>query len=72
MLPGDVPRIRRQIDERVDQRPARALLHEIADQAVRVDPVGGAEIDDAEHRLVREQPRGGQGGREGLLERRAL
>ena len=72
MRAGDAPRVRRQIDERVDQRPARAQLREIADQAVRVDPVGGAEIDHAEHRLVREQLRGGQRRRVGHLERRAL
>ena len=59
---GDAPRVRRQIDERVDQRPAGALLREIADEAVRVDPVGGAEIDHAEHRLVREQPRAASAG----------
>ena len=69
---GDPPRVRREIDERVDQRPAGALLREIADEAVGVDPVGGAEIDHAEHRLVREQPRGGQRGRVGRLERGAL
>ena len=69
---GDAPRVGRQIDERVDQRPAGALLREFADEAVRVDPVGGAEIDHAEHPLVVEQPRRGQHGRVGRLERRAL
>jgi hypothetical protein len=69
---GDAPRVRRQIDERVDQRPAGALLREIADEAVGVDPVGGAEIGHAEHRLVREPPRGGQDGRVSRLERGAL
>ena len=53
MLAGDAPGVRRQIDECVDQRPPRAQLGEPADQAVRVDPVGGAEIDHAEHRLLR-------------------
>jgi hypothetical protein len=69
---GDAPRVRREIHERVAQRAAGALLREIADQAVGVDPVGGAEIDHAEHRLVRKQPRGGQHGRVGRLERGAL
>ena len=72
VLAGDAPRVGRQIDERVDQWPAGALLREIADEAVRVDPVGGAEIDHAQHPLVRKQPRGGQHGRVGRLERRAL
>ena len=72
VLAGDGPRVRGQIDERVDHRPAGALLHERADEAVRVDPVGGAEIDDAEHRLVREAPRRGEDGRMRRLERRAL
>jgi hypothetical protein len=69
---GDPPRVRREINERVDQRPATALLRELADEAVGVDPVGGAEIDHAEHRLVRKQPRGGEHGRMGRLERGAL
>ena len=69
VLAGDAPRVRRQIDERVDQRPAGALLREITDEAMRVDPVGGAEIDHPEHRLVRKQPRSGQHGRVGRLER---
>ena len=69
---GDPPRVRRQIDERVDQRPSSALPHEIADQAVGIHPVGGAEIDHAEHRLVRKQSGGGQHGRVGRLERGAL
>ena len=69
---GDAPRVRRQIDERVDQRPAGALVRETADQAVEVDPVGGAEIGNAEHRLIRKQTRGGQRGRAGRLERGAL
>ena len=68
----DLPRVRREIDERVDQRPARALLGESADQAVEVDTVGGAEIDHTEHRLVRKQSRGGQGGHVGRLERGPL
>jgi len=72
MLARDAPRVRRQIDECVDQRPARAQLGELADQTVRVDPVGGAEIDHAEHPLVRKQPRGGQRRRVGRLERGAL
>ena len=72
VLSGDAPRVRRQVHERVDQRPARAPLGEIADQAVRVDPVGGAEIGHAQHRLVREQPRGAQRRRVGRLERRTL
>ena len=33
---GDPPRVRREINERVDQLPASALRHEIADEAVRV------------------------------------
>ncbi len=69
---GDTPCVRRQVDERVDQRPAGALPRELADQAVGVHPVGGAEIDDAEHRLVRKQPRRGQHGRVGRRERGAL
>ena len=69
---GDAPRVRRQIDERVDQRSAGALPHEIADQAVGVHPVGGTEIDHAEHRLVRKQLRRGQHGRVGRRERGAL
>jgi hypothetical protein len=68
----DTPRIRRQIDERVDQRPAGALVDEVADQAVGIDPVGGAEIDHAQNRLIRELSRGGQRGRVGRLERGAL
>ena len=72
MVGGDAPRVRRQIDERVDQRPSVALPHEIADQAVGIHPVGGAEIDHAEHRLVRKQSRRGQHGRVGRLERSAL
>ena len=69
---GDPPDVRRQIYERVDQRPAGALLRELADEAVGVDPVGGAEIDHAEHRLVRKQPRGVQRGRVGRLKGGAL
>ena len=69
---GDPPRVRREINERVDQRPAGALLREIADEAVGVHAVGGAQIGHAEHGLVREQPRGGQHGRVGRLERGAL
>ena len=72
LVGGDPPDVRREIYERVDQRPAGALLRELADQAVGVDPVGGAEIDHAEHRLVREQPRGVQRGRVRRLERGAL
>src|ERR671910_1914573 len=69
---GDPPDVRRQIYERVDQRPAGALLRELADEAVGVDPVGGAEIDHAERRLVSKQPRGAQRGRVGRLEGGAL
>ena len=69
---GDAPRVRRQIDERVDQRSAGALPREIADQAVGVHTVGGAEIDHAEHRLVRKQSSRGQHGRMGRRERGAL
>jgi hypothetical protein len=66
------PQVRREIDERVDQRPASALVREIADEAMRVDPIGGAEVDDAQHRRVRKQPRRGQRCRVGHLERGAL
>jgi hypothetical protein len=69
---GDTPLVRGEIDQRVDQLPAGALLRERADQAVGVDPVGGAEIDDTKHRLVRKLSRGGQHGRVGGLERSAL
>ena len=72
VLGGDPPRVGREIDERVDQRPASALLHEGSDEPVGVDAVGGAKIDHAEHRLVREQAGGGQRGRVGRLERGAL
>jgi hypothetical protein len=69
---GDRPRVRREVDERVDQRPAGAHFREMADETVGVHAVGGAEIDHAEHRLVRKHPRGGQRGRIGRLERGAL
>jgi hypothetical protein len=69
---GDPPRVGWEIDERVDQRAAGALLRKIADEAVGVDPVGGAEIDHAEDRLLRKHPSGGQRGRVGRLERGAL
>ena len=72
VLGGDPPLVRRQIDQRVDQRPARALLHEIADEAVEVDAVSGAEIGHAEHGLGGERARGGQRGRMGRLECGAL
>jgi hypothetical protein len=64
---GDPPRVRREINERVDQRPAGALRHEIADEAVGVHPVGGAQIGHAQHRLARQPPRGGHHGRVGRL-----
>ena len=69
---GDPPRVRREIDERVDQRPAGALRHEIADEAVGVHAVGGAQIGHAEHGLARQPPRGGHHGRVGRLEGGAL
>jgi hypothetical protein len=69
---GDAPRVGREIDERVDQRPAGAFLREVADEVVGVDPVGGAEIGHAEDRLVREPARGGHHGGVGRLERGAL
>ena len=72
MRGGDAPRVRREIDERVDQRPAGALRREVADEAVGVDAVGGAQIGHAEHRLVRQPPRGGHHGRVGRLEGGAL
>jgi hypothetical protein len=72
VLASDAPCVGRQIDERVDQRPAAALLREIADETVRVDPVSGAEINHAQHPLLRKQPRGRQRRRVGRLERRAL
>ena len=72
VLGGDSPDVRGQIHERVDQRPAGPLLRELADEAMGVDPVGGAEIDHAEHRLVRKQPSGVQSGGVGRLERGAL
>jgi hypothetical protein len=56
----DPPDVRREIYERIDQRPAGALLCEAADEIVGVDAVRGAKIDHAEHRLVREQPRCGE------------
>jgi hypothetical protein len=46
------PGVRGQVDERIDQRPAGALLRESADQTVRVHAVRGTEIDHAQHRLV--------------------
>ena len=69
---GDPPRVRREINERVDQRPAGALRHEITDEAVRVHAVGGAQIGHAEHRLARQPLRGGHHGRVGRLEGGAL
>ena len=69
---GDLPRVRWEIDERVDQRPASALLREIADYTVGVDAIGGTKIDHAEHGLVRKEPRRGQHGRVGRLERGPL
>jgi hypothetical protein len=51
---GDPPRVRREVNERVDQRPGTALRHEIADEAVRVHAVGGAQIGHAEHGLARQ------------------
>ena len=72
MRGGDTPRVRREIDERVDQRPPGSLRHEIADEAVGVHAVGGTQIGHPEHRLVRQLPRGGHHGRVGRLERGAL
>jgi hypothetical protein len=69
---GDPPRVRREINECVDQRPAGALRHKIADEAVRVNAVGGAQIGHAEHGLARQPPRGGHYGRVGCLEGGAL
>ena len=69
---GDPPGVGRQIHERVDQRPAGALLHELPDQAVRVDPVRGAQIGHAEYRLVGKQPRCIQHSRVGGFEGGAL
>ena len=69
---GDAPCVRRQVDERVDQRPAGALPRELADQLVGVHPVGGAEIDHAEHRLVRKRSPRRQHGWVGRRERGAL
>ena len=69
---GDAPRVRREIDERVDQCPAGALFGERTDEPVGVDAVGGTEIGYPENRLAREFPRGGQHGRVGGLERGAL
>ena len=69
---SDPPGVRREINERVDQRPAGALGHEIADEAVRVHSVGGAQIDNAKHGLARQLPRGGHHGRVDRLERGAL
>ncbi len=72
VLGGDPPRVGREIDERVDQRVAGALLHQGSDQPVGVDAVGGAEIGHAEHGLIGEQASGGKCGRVGRLERGAL
>jgi hypothetical protein len=69
---GDPPRVRREIDERVDQLPAGALRHEIADEAVGIHAVGGAQIGHPEHRLARQPLRGGHHGRVGRLEGGAL
>jgi hypothetical protein len=69
---GHAPRVRREIDQCVAQRPAGALLGESADEAVGVDPVGGAEIGHSQHRLVRKLPGGGQHGGVGRLESRSL
>lgn len=52
--------------------PTAPLLHESAHEVVRVDALGGAEIDNAQHPVVRERLRGGQQGGVGRLERRAL
>ncbi len=68
----DPPRVRREINERVDQRLAGALGDEIADEAVRVHAVGGAQIGHAEHGLARQLLRGRHHGRVGRLERGAL
>ncbi|WP_082993213.1 AAA family ATPase [Mycobacterium sp. 1245111.1] len=69
---GDAPRVRREIDERVEQRPAAAQRRETTDQAVGIHPIGRAQIGHAEHRFVRELLRGGQHGRMRRLEGRAL
>jgi len=69
---GNAPRVRREIDERVDQCPTDALLGEVTDEPVGVDAVGGTEIGYPEHRLARKLPRGGQDGRVGSLEGGAL
>ena len=62
----------REIMMKLADRPAGALRHEIADEAVRVHAVGGAQISHAEHGLARQPPRGGQHGRVGRLEGGAL
>ena len=72
MVGSDAPRVGGEIDKRVDQQLAGALVGESADEAMRVDPIGGAEIDHAEQRLLRKPPRGGQHGRVSRLERCAL
>ncbi len=69
---SDPPCVRREINERVDQRPVGALRHEIADEAVRVHAVGGTKIDNAEHGLASHLRRGGHHGRVDHLERGAL
>ena len=69
---GDPPCVRREVNERVDQRPAGALRDEIADEAVRVHAVGGAKIGHAEHGFARQLPRGGHHGRVDRLEGGAL
>jgi hypothetical protein len=48
MVGSDVPCVSGEIDKRVDQQLAGALAGEGADEAMRVDPVGRAEIDHAE------------------------
>jgi hypothetical protein len=44
---SDAPCVSGEIDKRVNQQLAGALVGESADEAMRVDPVGGAEIDHA-------------------------
>ena len=69
---GYPPRVRREIDECVDQRSAGTLRHEIPDEAVGIHSVGGAEIRDAKHWLARQPLRRRQHGRVGRLEAGAL
>ncbi|ORA11266.1 hypothetical protein BST16_20145 [Mycobacterium asiaticum DSM 44297] len=63
MAGGDIPTVRRKIDERVAQRPSVAQRREIADEAVRVHPVGGTQIRHPKHRFARKVLSGGQDGR---------